>query len=237
MSTPTALSYENRDVAYAVISPVYDLLARFVPRAVSPNQLTLAGLACTVLAAVLLNLYHEAWICWVAAALVLGYEVFDSLDGKHARNTAQSSRFGAYLDTAIDGLAAGLLYTGLVGHFQLYSPIFLFAIAIRMGKACLVYASAAETRLRLNPEIGTTVENLIMGAVLVLSALFPAAAINLGALLPGLQPTLAALHLDSLSWVSGGLFLMVIYLPISCLFDVLEVKALLEAPDADSAAA
>jgi phosphatidylglycerophosphate synthase len=237
MSTPTALSYENRDVAYAVIAPAYDFLARFVPRAVSPNHLTMAGLACTVLAAVVLNVYHEAWICWVAAALVIGYEVFDSLDGKHARNTGQSSRFGAYLDTAIDGLAAGLLYTGLVGHFELYSPIFLFAIAIRMGKACLVYASAAETRLRLNPEIGTTVENLIMVAVLVLSALFPSAALNLGALLPAWQPTLAALQLDTLSWVSGGLFCLVIYLPISCYFDVREVQTLLETPDPEPAAA
>jgi phosphatidylglycerophosphate synthase len=228
MSTPTSLSYENRDVAYALVAPAYDVLARFVPRAVTPNQLTLAGLACTIVAAIALNVVHAPWICAVAAALVLGYEIFDSLDGKHARNTGQSSRFGAYLDTAIDGLAAGLLYTGLVGHFGLTSAIFLFAIAIRMGKACLVYASAAETGLRLNPEIGTTVENLAMVAVLLLSAAWPTAGLHLGALLPMWQPQLAALQLDTLDWIRAGLVFLVVFLPISAVFDVLEVKRLLE---------
>lgn len=235
MSVPSSLAYENRDVLYARIAPLYDVLARFVPRSVSPNQLTMAGLMCAVGAAIVLCASPAPWVCWVAAAFVLGYEVFDSLDGKHARNTNQSSRFGAYLDTSIDGLAAGLIYTGVVAHFGLYGPLFLFAIAIRMGKACLVYASAAETRLRLNPEVGTTVENITMVALLVLSALFPAAGVDLAGLLPAWRPTLEALQLATIDWMRAGLIFLVGFLPISAVFDVLEVKRLLEAPAPEAA--
>ena len=103
MSVPSSLAYENRDVLYARIAPIYDVLARLVPRAVSPNHLTMAGLASAAGAAVALCAVQAAWACWLGAAFVLGYEILDSLDGKHARNTSQSSRFGAYLDTADPG--------------------------------------------------------------------------------------------------------------------------------------
>lgn len=232
MSTPTALAYENRDYAYRVVSPLYDRLARLVPAAVTPNQLTMLGLGCAIANALVLNLWHGPATCLVGAALVLGYELFDSLDGKHARNTGQSSRFGAYLDTSIDGIAAGLLYVGLLGQFGLTSPVFLFALTIRMGKACIIYASAAETKLRITPEIGTTVENLTMAMLLVVSALWPHAGFNLGAALPQLQAPLAALQLDTIDPVRGALLFLVVFLPISAVFDILEVKRLLEQPEA-----
>lgn len=45
MPIPSALAYENRDVAYAAIAPVYEWLARFVPRAVAqPAHPARAGL-------------------------------------------------------------------------------------------------------------------------------------------------------------------------------------------------
>lgn len=235
----TELGYENRDVAYALIAPLYGVLARFVPAWVSPNALTLLGLGCAAAMLVVMLAWSSPQACLVGALLVLGYEVFDSLDGKHARNTGQSSRFGAYLDTAVDGLAAGLIYTGVVGHFQLFTPIFLLAIGVRMAKACFVYASAAETRLRINPEIGTTVENLLVATLLLWQWASPGAGIDVGAWASGspwLQHALQAFQLDFLSPIRTGLFLLVLGLPLTSLGDVLEVKRLLEADQAGTSA-
>lgn len=230
MTTQSELAYENRDFAYAVIAPAYDVVARFVPRWISPNHLTMLGLGCAFVLMVVMQAWPAPEACLVAAFLVMGYELCDSLDGKHARNTGRASRFGAYLDTAVDGLAAGLMYTAVIGHFKLFTPIFVLVIGLRMAKACMVYASAAETRLRINPEIGTTVENLLFTGTLLAMWAWPNAGLDVASWFGSNEAArqwLAAFQLDRIDPIRALMLLLTFLLPITSVGDVLEVKKLL----------
>ena len=111
-----------------VLSPLYDRLVFWVPRAVSPNALTLLGGACCLGSIHLqLQVAHGG-----AGALYLTYCVLDNLDGKHARATGQTSRWGGVLDHCVDGFcstpACALAVSTFLGLPLL--PLFrLFAVA------------------------------------------------------------------------------------------------------------
>ncbi|MBI4549973.1 MAG: CDP-alcohol phosphatidyltransferase family protein [Candidatus Omnitrophica bacterium] len=84
--------------------PVFDRALRGAARAaaatgVSPNQLTLAGLALGIFSCLYLlwsrNLAVFAWL-----ALIFG--LLDGLDGAVARFTGKTSKFGSYLDAMCD---------------------------------------------------------------------------------------------------------------------------------------
>ena len=164
---------DSRDVVFEALKPAYVWIARQVPRAVTPNQLTLAGLGCAASAAIVLLLWRNNAACFVAAGLLFLYETFDALDGLHARNTGQSSLFGAYLDAIVDSAQAGLIYFVLLVRYELYAPIYIFVLALRMMLACWIHAYTAESRIRVNPAFGSTVENYMIVGTLAAAGLFP----------------------------------------------------------------
>lgn len=67
-------------------------------RGITPNQVTLTGLALTVAAG--LAFWHGWWLVGLLCAWVMTF--LDTVDGKLARVTVQSSRFGDILDHGID---------------------------------------------------------------------------------------------------------------------------------------
>ncbi len=80
---------------------------------VSPNALTVMGLAFTAGVAVVLarGAFLAGGLLLVAAAL------FDTLDGGVARATGRVSAFGAFLDSTLDRWAEAFLYGGLLWWF------------------------------------------------------------------------------------------------------------------------
>jgi choline kinase/phosphoglycolate phosphatase-like HAD superfamily hydrolase/phosphatidylglycerophosphate synthase len=74
----------------------------------TPNQVTLVAFAVAVAAAVAFTLDAPA----VAALLVWLASVLDGSDGEVARLTYRSSRFGGFLDAALDRAADSLLFSG-----------------------------------------------------------------------------------------------------------------------------
>ncbi len=75
----------------------------------SPNVITVAGVAITLVA---------AWLAsegrFVASGLVLiGAALFDLLDGALARATGKTSRFGAILDSTCDRISDAALLAGI----------------------------------------------------------------------------------------------------------------------------
>ena len=95
--------YRNTDdsALYPLLRPGMARLARLLPAALSPNLVTCAGLACSLLNAALLcgvspllgplavDPAAPAWLFVVSAALVLGYFVCDAVDGQQGRRTGQ----------------------------------------------------------------------------------------------------------------------------------------------------
>lgn len=91
-----------------------DPVARFL-RAVglSPNAVTLLGLAVTAAAAHLASRGHFLW----AGLVLLLASAMDMLDGALARLTGKASKFGAALDSVTDRLAEAVVFLGLLVHF------------------------------------------------------------------------------------------------------------------------
>jgi phosphatidylglycerophosphate synthase len=79
---------------------------------ISPDALTLLGLAAVAASGLLLGLEHWGW----AAALLLLGQVFDSLDGELARARGQATPYGAFLDSVCDHYGDLAVYLGLLWH-------------------------------------------------------------------------------------------------------------------------
>lgn len=76
----------------------------------TPNALTIIGFLGTCLAAVAAA--SQAWLA--AGVLVLAFGIFDLFDGTLARATGQVSRFGAFLDSALDRAGEAVVYIGII---------------------------------------------------------------------------------------------------------------------------
>ena len=223
---------DNRDVLYGLFSPTFERIARRVPASVSPNHLTCLGLLCVGTGATLLMTWTAPTACFVTAGLIALYEIFDGIDGKHARNTGQVSPFGAFLDDAVDAIATGLLYTAFVVRFELYSSPFILGAVFRLVYQCLNYASVVETRVRINPEYGTTGENVTLFTIMVLSGLFPGSIDLLRFAGEGswLGHALVSQKLATLNFVQGTLLFALCFMPVLCVQAIVEARRDLSKP-------
>lgn len=81
---------------------------------ITPNMLTLIGLALTLVVTATLATGHLLW----GGALVLLTSVFDMFDGALARATKRNSTFGAFLDSTMDRYSEALIFLGLLLYYQ-----------------------------------------------------------------------------------------------------------------------
>lgn len=224
---------ENRDVSYRYLAPLYGRIAAKVPKQVSPNQLSLMGLGCAVMAAAVLMAWSDPLACLPAGVLVLLFGMFDCIDGMHARNTGQSSLFGAYLDAVVDVLMAGIIYPALIVRYQLYAPIYVFTACFRPVVACMIHACTAETRVRIDPEFGSVSENLTMSAVLFAAGAFPGAVNLVDMTGPDSwwTPMLVGQKLAELTVVKGAMLFAALALLFTAVRGLVEAKAMLASVD------
>jgi CDP-diacylglycerol--glycerol-3-phosphate 3-phosphatidyltransferase len=81
---------------------------------VHPNALSITGLILSILAGLVYSTGSFFWGAWV-----LGLAgICDSLDGRLARQTEKSSRFGAFLDSTLDRFGEMFVFLGLAWHFS-----------------------------------------------------------------------------------------------------------------------
>jgi phosphatidylglycerophosphate synthase len=84
--------------------------------AVSPNVLTLIGLAVTAASAALI----ATGSLLLGGIVLLFASAFDILDGALARVTGKVYRYGAFLDSTSDRYAEGFTFFGLLIYFLIY---------------------------------------------------------------------------------------------------------------------
>ncbi len=85
--------------------------ARFLGRlGLTPNMLTILGMAAYAVGAVLLAAGHPDW----CAVILIAFGPLDVLDGTLARDSGQESEFGAFLDATVDRYEEFFVYTGLL---------------------------------------------------------------------------------------------------------------------------
>ena len=102
------------------------LLVPFVDAAkrigISPNWLTVLGLALNIVAGTLIGRGQVFWGGFVMTCLAMP---LDALDGELARKTGQQNKFGAFFDSSLDRIADGALIIGIAAFFQARGETFL----------------------------------------------------------------------------------------------------------------
>lgn len=97
--------------------PMSRLAHRLHQMGVTPNAVSLAGFALTILSTVMLGMGILLWgglVLWAAS-------MFDMLDGALARYANQASKFGAFLDSTLDRYSESITFLGLAFYYS-YQP-------------------------------------------------------------------------------------------------------------------
>src|SRR5437764_8475145 len=88
---------------------------RLIESRLTPNAISLTGLALNVAAAVLI---FERFFFLAGAASVIG-SIMDTLDGRYSRMSGKGTPFGAFLDSTLDRVEEGIVLTAVAGYFAL----------------------------------------------------------------------------------------------------------------------
>jgi len=120
---------------------------------ISPNAVTFIGFLLTAISAVVLA---NGFFRWGAIVLLLA-SIFDMLDGALARATAQSTTFGAFLDSTLDRysesvtfVALAYYYSGVVGS----RVNIMLILVIIVGSLMVSYTRARAEALNVECKAG-----------------------------------------------------------------------------------
>ena len=86
---------------------------RLIQSRLTPNAISLTGLALNVLAAVLV--YEDEFFLG-GLAFVIG-SVCDTLDGRYSRMSGKGTPFGAFLDSTLDRVSEGVVLAAVAAEF------------------------------------------------------------------------------------------------------------------------
>ncbi len=168
---PATFSDWARTWGSKLLVPVATLLGRL---GLTPNMLTLFGLAMTLGVAVVLALGYTRLGGW----LFLLAGVFDALDGTLARLTNRKTRFGAFLDSTSDRYADAAILMGMMIPFLRagrHTEVILAFVSI-IGSVMVSYTRARAEGLGLDCKVGllTRFERfLIIAVALILNQVTP----------------------------------------------------------------
>src|SRR5580700_10082498 len=88
---------------------------RLIDSRLTPNAISLTGLALNILAAVLV---WERLFFLGGIAFIIG-SIMDTLDGRYSRMSGKGTPFGAFLDSTLDRIEEGIVLTAVAGYFAL----------------------------------------------------------------------------------------------------------------------
>jgi CDP-diacylglycerol---glycerol-3-phosphate 3-phosphatidyltransferase len=154
---------------------VVDPLAKlFLRMGLTPNMMTMVGLAGNTVGAIFLSQGNML----VGGILVLLMTPIDALDGTMARLRGESSDFGAFVDSVSDRYSELIIYGGLLYYFlSIGEPLGgLITFAAAAGSVLVSYVKSRAETLGYSAKIGilTRAERyLVLAPSLVLSNWFP----------------------------------------------------------------
>ncbi len=86
---------------------------RLIESRLTPNTISLTGLALNLLAA---GLVWQEYFFLGGLAFIVG-SVCDTLDGRYSRMSGKGSPFGAFLDSTLDRIEEGIVLTAVAAYF------------------------------------------------------------------------------------------------------------------------
>jgi CDP-diacylglycerol--glycerol-3-phosphate 3-phosphatidyltransferase len=139
-------SYALKDWYYNLVRPVVVFCVRLGAR---PNVLTIVGLVGSGLAG---YFFHLGWI-FLAGITIWIAGTFDIIDGQVARESGQTTRYGALFDSTMDRYAEFLIFCGLASYFR-HSFMLYVVIAALAGSILVSYSRARGEGLGVSCGIG-----------------------------------------------------------------------------------
>src|SRR5215471_7966504 len=108
---------------------------RLIESRLTPNTISLTGLALNVLAAVLV---WERLFFLGGVAFIIG-SIMDTLDGRYSRMSGKGTPFGAFLDSTLDRAEEGIVLAAVAGYFALRgNQVAAAAVVIAVAASLLV---------------------------------------------------------------------------------------------------
>ncbi len=145
---------------------------RLITSRLTPNAISLTGLALCVVAAVLV--WQEEFLLG-GIAFIVG-SVCDTLDGRYSRMSGKGSPFGAFLDSTLDRMEEGIVLTAVAVYFSKQGDDRAVAAVVIAVLASLMvsYTRARAEALGVECKVGIAdraVRVVILSAGLVLADL------------------------------------------------------------------
>jgi CDP-diacylglycerol--glycerol-3-phosphate 3-phosphatidyltransferase len=125
---------------------------RLVESRLTPNSISLTGLALNVAAAVLVTqrLFFLAGLAFIAGSLM------DTLDGRYSRMSGKGTLFGAFLDSTLDRMEEGIVLTTVAAYFASRNQQFAVGAVVVavVGSLMVSYTRARAEALGIECKVG-----------------------------------------------------------------------------------
>lgn len=151
----------NHDLIDQFIYPYLSKLAKYIPKSLSPNVLTVFALLSSLTAAGSLLFITNRMSLIIAVAGLMMNVVFDGLDGIHARLTNQACLFGAFLDDLCDVVSMLFVFFAVMIHFNLTAPLFIFIFLFRITINTVFFVYESSYQSIYLPKVGLSFELFI----------------------------------------------------------------------------
>lgn len=214
----------NKDIIYHYTYVLLIKLAPYIPRRITPNQLTIAGSISSLIACALLY-FIQSPVCYLYWMLFnFGWFILDALDGIHARYTGQTSEYGAFLDHFLDNFYFIFMFTVFTIKFDLAYPIYVCAIIVRITAALSVFVVQFHTRKLYLSRFSGGLELILLNTAMLLSYFFPDFNPSLHTNNTFLLHIINALYLQQGVFMKLTLLVYLIGVPVNFLMQVRFVK-------------
>jgi CDP-diacylglycerol---glycerol-3-phosphate 3-phosphatidyltransferase len=125
---------------------------RLIESRLTPNAISMMGLAGNILAAVLVT---QRLFFLAGLAFIIG-SVMDTLDGRYSRMSGKGTQFGAFLDSTLDRIEEGIVLTAVAGYFASQGDDFAAAMCVFavLGSLMVSYTRARAEALGVECKVG-----------------------------------------------------------------------------------
>ncbi len=125
---------------------------RLIESRLTPNAISLTGLALNVVAAVLVTQRH---FFLAGLAFIVG-SVMDTLDGRYSRMSGKGSAFGAFLDSTLDRMEEGIVLAAVAAYFAAEGDDLLAGLVVVavVGSLMVSYTRARAEAIGVECKVG-----------------------------------------------------------------------------------
>jgi CDP-diacylglycerol---glycerol-3-phosphate 3-phosphatidyltransferase len=125
---------------------------RLIESRLTPNAISMTGLALNVAAAVLVT--QRLFFC-AGLAFIVG-SVMDTLDGRYSRMSGKGTLFGAFLDSTLDRIEEGVVLAAVAGYFASRGDDFAAAmcVIVVLGSLTVSYTRARAEAIGVECKVG-----------------------------------------------------------------------------------